>query len=121
REHRESSSDIGFGLDTVARAADASVRRMQDRLKQLSEQRRALEGQARTAESERRQLEAIINAMSEPIIVTDAFNELAVANDAAAVLWHIDPQRSRRQSIEQVLGDPVLAQIIRDMRNRGQA
>ena len=111
--------DGRFGLDEVARAMEKTVRDIRFRLEKVIAQRRELEVQVRIAEAERQHAEAIINAISDAVIVTDAFNEVAIANASAAKLLGFPLEDARRRPVEGVLTDPALVQMIKDTREIG--
>lgn len=110
-----------FGLEETAAIAQRATADTRERLKHLCDHRRELEAQARVAESERRHLEAIVNAIADAVVVTDAFNEIVLANEAAARVIGFDARSSLRRPVDQVIHDPTLVKLIRDAREGGQA
>ncbi len=99
----------GVVTETTARLRgehDASVARC-----------RELELEARVNETQRRNLEAILNAISDGVIVTDAFNEIVLANGAAAQALRFDLGPSLRRPIDEVLDDARLVKLIKDARD----
>ncbi len=104
------------GLRDLANAVDHSVGKLRRRIDTLMQQRRELEIHVRISEAQRRHAEAILNAISDGVIVTDAFNEVALANESAARLLQFDLRRAVRRPIERVVTHPVLVKLIKDMR-----
>ncbi len=112
---------LSYGLNEIA---DASLRVLDEtrrRADELTRTRREIEIQLRIAEAERRHLEAILNSMADAVIVTDAFNEIALANQAAASVLGFHLQQAMRQPIDQVLTYPDLVKLIKDTREGGNA
>ncbi len=115
-EGREPTARFGMGLAPIAAAADHAAAAMRERIDQLSSKRRELEIQLRIAEAERRHAEAILNSITDAVLVTDGFNELSLANDAAARTLGFDAGFARRRPIDQVVNDSALVKLIKDMR-----
>jgi two-component system phosphate regulon sensor histidine kinase PhoR len=106
-------------LEPIWNAHEAVTRRLQDKIEQVNARRRELEIQARLAESERQHMEAIVASVADAVLVTDAFNEVAMANEPAAAALRICNDDYRHQSLEQVIHDPVLVKLIKDARESG--
>ncbi|MEM8495976.1 MAG: ATP-binding protein, partial [Planctomycetota bacterium] len=87
----------------------------------LHQHRRELELTSRVSEAERRNLEAILNAISDGVVVTDAFNEVTLANGAAARALEFELEQSLRRPLEEILVDPRLVKLIKDTRDAGPA
>ena len=107
------------GLEPVAQAVERAVHQMRNRLDRLVSKRRELEVQVRVAEAERRHAESIINSINDAVIVTDAFNEVAIANASAAQLLGFPLDDAMRQPVDGVLDDPTLVKLIKDTREIG--
>jgi signal transduction histidine kinase len=60
----------------------------------------------------RRQLEAIINSTPDPVLVTDQRNRLLLANRAAGQSFDISVSRSIGQSIEKVIAQQPLVELL---------
>jgi two-component system, OmpR family, phosphate regulon sensor histidine kinase PhoR len=91
---------------------------LQGRSESLSLQKKNLEIQLRLADTQRRQAETMIHGISDAVIVTDAYDELLLANPAAAELFKFNLAESTRRPIALLLGDKAtaLAADITDMR-----
>ncbi len=120
-EGRVPSVRLGMGLAPIAAAADQAVQGLKQRIDQLTAKRRELEIQLRIAEAERRHAEAILNTITDAVLVTDGFNELALANDAAARTLGFEGGYARRRPIDQVVQDATLVKLIKDMRETATA
>lgn len=105
-----------FGFVEVADTVEGSVAQLRRRVEDLAGSRRELEVQVRVAEAERQHLEAILNAITDAVIVTDAFNEIAVVNGAAARVLDFDLGAATRSPVDQVVRDPKLVNLIKDAR-----
>jgi two-component system phosphate regulon sensor histidine kinase PhoR len=83
----------------------------------LALQKKNLEIQLRLADAQRRQAETMIHGISDAVIVTDAFNELLLANPAAADVFGFELTACTRQPVAQLLGDKAarLSADIADM------
>lgn len=77
---------------------------------------RELEIQLKIATAERQHAEAIIYSISDAVLVTDRFDELMLANDAAARTFDFDLDRAHRTPIDRVLRDARIIEMVRDMR-----
>jgi len=105
-----------FGLDRVLPVVQEQTAQLRGRVSELAAHRRELEIQARIAEAERQHLSAILNSISDAVIVTDAFNDVALVNGAAGRIFGFDAQAASRRPIDQVVHDPTLLGLIRDTR-----
>ncbi len=91
---------------------------LRGRSESLSLQKKNLEIQLRLADAQRRQAETMIHGISDAVIVTDAYDELLLANPAAADLFKFNLEQSTRRPIALLLGEKAaaLAADIADLR-----
>ena len=83
----------------------------------LQVQKKNLEIQLRLADAQRRQSQIMIHGISDAVLITDAFDELLQANEAAGALFGFDVNDAVRKPIAQLLGEKMrLAADITDMR-----
>src|SRR3989442_1316108 len=75
-----------------------------------------LEIQLKVAHAERQHAEAIIYSISDAVLVTDPFDELVLANESAAKTFEFDLSKVARSPVDQVLHDPRMIGMIREMR-----
>lgn len=108
-------------LSQAARAMSQTVRQLTQEINGLHQNRRELELTSRVSEAERRNLEAILNAISDGVVVTDAFNEVTLANGAAARALEFELEQSLRRPLEEILVDSRLVKLIKDTRDAGPA
>jgi two-component system phosphate regulon sensor histidine kinase PhoR len=100
----------------LLRVFEQSFGQLTQRIDALVNHRRELRIEARVAESELRHTEAVIHAITDAVIVTDAFNEIVLANQAAANLLQFDLEASLRLPMDKVIRDAALAKLIKDTR-----
>ncbi len=96
-------------VNEMVETADRSVSEAVLRMKEL-------EIQLKVATAQRQHAEAILYSISDAVFVTDTFDELVLANEAAARTFQFDLERSRRLPINQVIADEKLVELVRDMR-----
>ena len=101
----------------LTRAFTATVDVFRQREQSLRSQLSDLEIRHRVSEAERRQIEAVLHALRDAVIVTDAFNEIVMANQAAANILGFDRKASIHKSIDEVFADATLCTLIRDTRD----
>ncbi|MCC6422655.1 MAG: PAS domain-containing protein [Phycisphaerales bacterium] len=99
-------------VSTINHALEA----VQNTIKTAGIKTKELEIQLKVATAERQHAEAIIYSISDAVLVTDRFDELMLANDAAARTFDFDLNRAQRSPIDQVLHDPRIIEMVRDMR-----
>ena len=81
----------------------------------LAGAKKNLEIQLRLADSQRRQSETMIHGISDAVIVTDAFDELLLANPAAAAVFGLDMATAARRPVAQLLGEKAGARLAADI------
>lgn len=95
---------------TVTRA----VTDARDGAHQLEQQQRALQVELRIKDLQRQRADAILDSLTEAVIVTDAFHELVTANEAAARLFALDLANDLCRPIDQVIADPTITKHVKD-------
>jgi two-component system phosphate regulon sensor histidine kinase PhoR len=101
----------------VTRAFTATVDVFRQREQALRSQLSDLEIRHRVSEAERRQIEAVLHALRDAVIVTDAFNEIVMANQAAANILGFDRKTAIHMPIEEIISDKALCTLVRDARD----
>ena len=89
-------------------------------LDSLRAENRELQIQARIAAAEKSHTEAIIFSISDAVIVTNRFDELVLANEAAERLFGFKLASSQRKTIDRVVPDGTLVRLIRETRSHGR-
>ncbi|MDH3584179.1 MAG: cell wall metabolism sensor histidine kinase WalK, partial [Phycisphaerae bacterium] len=100
-------------------AINAAFSHLHRSVEKLEAKRRELEIQVRIAQSELQDGQAVLHAISDAVVVTDAFNELSLANPTAARILHFNPDDDESQPIDRFLSDPMLVKLIKDAREIG--
>ncbi|MCI0630721.1 MAG: cell wall metabolism sensor histidine kinase WalK [Phycisphaerales bacterium] len=104
-------------LQPISRAFIGAVDQFQQRERALRNQLGDLEIRHRVSEAERRQVEAVLHALRDAVVVTDAFNEVVMANQTAAAVLGFDLKAALHKPIDDVIHDQALRQLIRDTRD----
>ncbi len=118
-ELSEASCRPRWWMRGVADAVNRTLNRQRQQIDQLTAQKRELEIQCRVVEAERQHAEGILHTLSDAVLVTDAFNEVALANDAAAEALRFDLEQTPHQPIDRVVNDATLVKLIKDTRESG--
>ncbi|MCY2931985.1 MAG: ATP-binding protein [Planctomycetota bacterium] len=92
-----------------------------NQIERLKGERRELQIHARVAETEKHNAEAIIFSISDAVLVTNRYDELLLANEAAEKLLNFKLAGNQRKNVDSVLGDATLVQLIRDTRSHGRS
>ncbi len=101
----------------ITRAFTGTLDVFRQREQALRNQLGDLEIRHRVSEAERRQIEAVLHSLRDAVIVTDAFNEIVMANQSAADILGFDRRSAIHKSIDEVIADRTLCQLIRDARD----
>ena len=109
---------FAFLQRALSELADSAERAVADAAFRAKE----LEVQLKVATAERHHAEAIIYSISDAVLVTDAFDELVLANDAAARAFGFELGAVGRKPLDQILHDPAMIGLIRQTRrNDGES
>lgn len=106
-------------LKPIAEQLSIALRAWSDRCENLTVRLREAEICQKVTEAERRHYEAVLHSLKDAVVVTDAFNELAMANEPAARLLGFNLQESIHKPITQLITDSVLAQQITEVGQSG--
>lgn len=80
---------------------------------------RELEVRWRVSESERRRIESTLDSLRDAVIVTDNFDELTMANEAAAALLRFDREACVHKGIAELIRDETIVRLIHQTRESG--
>jgi two-component system phosphate regulon sensor histidine kinase PhoR len=80
-----------------------------------------LQIQFRLAAAEKHHTEAIILSITDGVIVTNRFDEMVLANEAAETMLGFQLSASIRKNIDRVLSDGTLVRLIRETRAHGRS
>jgi len=109
----------GEELASVARLLNDYLLSIRKNMNRLRSENRELQIQARIAAAEKHHTEAIIFSISDAVIVTNRFDELLLANDAAEKLLGFQLAWAVRKNIDRILSDGTLVRLIRETRSHG--
>ena len=100
---------LASGINEMLEHAERAVTDAAMKLKEL-------EIQLKVATAQRHHAQAIIYSISDAVLVTDPFDELVLANEAAARTFDFDLAQASRLPIDRVLADAKMVELVRDMR-----
>ena len=106
-------------LVPVVRPINNVLARCRQEMDALRDVNRELKIQARVTDAEKQHTEAIIDSISDAVVVTNRFDELAMANAAAEELFDFTIAGALRKSINHVVNDGTLVRLIADTRKHG--
>lgn len=90
-----------------------------ERRRELQSRIRDLELLQRATDAERSQLQGVLDELRDAVIVTDAFDEVLIANRAAAEALGFSREVVRRKPVGALVKDARLLQVMRDVREAG--
>jgi two-component system phosphate regulon sensor histidine kinase PhoR len=75
--------------------------------------------QMKVLEAEKRHVEAVIHAISDGVVVTDAFGDVVLANAAAEAIFGFQFNPAARRPVDEVIGDTDFLALLGEMRESG--
>lgn len=108
--------DVPTDLRPVWQAIEHHARLVGERVGELADMHRKMQLDLTLAETNRRRTLAIVNALAEPVIVTDAFDQITLINAAAAELTGVDADAALRKRIDDVVNDAEVVKTIKESR-----
>ncbi|RPI59236.1 MAG: PAS domain-containing protein [Planctomycetaceae bacterium] len=108
-------------LGQITRPLNEFLTGTRRQLEELRAENRELQIQTRIASAEKHHTEAIIFSISDAVIVTNRFDELLLANEAAEKLLGFKMSGSLRKNIDRVMADNTLVRLIRETRSHGKS
>ena len=75
--------------------------------------------QMKVLAAEKRHIESVIHAISDGVVVTDAFGDMLLANGAAERIFGFTFANAVRKPIEDVIADKGFLSLVREMRESG--
>jgi two-component system, OmpR family, phosphate regulon sensor histidine kinase PhoR len=106
-------------LAALVRSLNDGLAHAEKQVLEATAQLRELEIQLKVARGQRQQARSIIRTINDPVLVSDAFDEVLLANDALRRVFNVHGEEIERRPLEAVTADPALAQAIRDVRASG--
>jgi len=127
-EHMSRTGKLGLvqvssgenNLSPIAQPLNSLLSSTRLQLEQLTALNQELRVQSKLATREKHNVESIIYSISEAVVVTNRFDELILANPRAEQLLGFRFSRNIRRSIDRVLPDSRLVQMIRETRQAGE-
>jgi len=104
-------------LARLARPLNDFLTSTKKQLEDLRSHNRELQIQSRIAAAEKSHTEAIIFSISDAVIVTNRFDELLLANEAAEKLLGFKLESGLRKNIDRIISDGTLVRLIRETRS----
>lgn len=108
-------------LPEVTRPLNVVLQQAARTVEDVRAEQHELQIQLRVASAEKKHTEAIIFSISDAVIVTNRFDELLLANEAAERVLGFKAGDSLRMNIDRVLSDGTLVRLIRETRAHGRA
>ncbi|MBN1341843.1 MAG: PAS domain-containing protein [Phycisphaerae bacterium] len=103
-------------LAGLVAALNVYVSQIRNRGARMRLQKKELDIQTRIAEAEKRCVETVVEKISEPVIITDAFDEVVLANRGAQEVFGFSLGAAVRQPLHQAIRNPAMVQLIKAMR-----
>ena len=113
-------ADSSGELTQITKPLNEFLTATKSRLEELQSANRELQIQSRITAAEKHHTEAIIFSISDGVIVTNRFDELLLANEAAEKLLGFKLENSLRKNINRVIPDGTLVRLIRETRSHGR-
>lgn len=110
------STPLGAELKPLWEAVERQTAEVSRQLEELLAERKELGLELSLIDVQKRQAEAILRSISDPVIVTDAYDQLVMANPAAEELFSFRCPDAYRQPIDQLIQDEKLVATIRQAR-----
>ncbi|MCK4601863.1 MAG: PAS domain-containing protein, partial [Phycisphaerae bacterium] len=107
-------------LAQITRPLNEFLTATRAQVEQLRGENRELQIQSRIASAEKHHTEAIIFSISDAVIVTNRFDELILANEAAEKLLGFKLAGSLRKNIDRIISDGTLVRLVRETRSHGR-
>jgi len=108
-------------MEKLARPLNQFLSSTREQLEAIRSENRELQIQSRITAAEKNHTEAIIFSISDAVIVTNRFDELVLANEAAETLLGFKFQTSLRKNIDRIISDGTLVRLIRETRSHERA
>jgi len=103
-------------LRPLVHSCTALVDHWRQRTAQAEARSREIEIRHRISEADRKHTEAILHSLRDAVLVTDSFNEVMMANEAAGELLGFNAAEAGHQPVDRLLDDEVLLGLIKDTR-----
>ena len=98
----------------LTRAFTSAVDQFRQREQMLTNELRQVEIRCSVSEAEQRQTEAVLHALRDAVLVTNAFGDIVVANEAAGQILDFDPAQAIHRPLEEFVRDKRFCQLVSD-------
>ena len=106
-------------LGRLGHAVNHYLAFVKDEIEQSSLTAKERRIQIKVLEAERRHIESVIHAISDGVIVTGAFGDLLLANEAAEKIFGFRFETAVRKPVEEVITDRGFLGLLQEMRETG--
>ena len=103
-------------LGRLGHAVNRYLTFVKDQIEQARMTAKERQIQMKVIEAEKHHVEAVIHAISDGVIVTDAFGDLVLANEAAETIFGFRFDAAVRKPVEEVIRDETFLGLIGEMR-----
>ncbi|QOJ03773.1 MAG: PAS domain-containing protein [Planctomycetia bacterium] len=103
----------GGDAESLWTSIEAHATNIEQRVNELVQEQRRLQLEASLHSAQRRNLEAILHGMAEPLLVVDRFERIVFVNQVAAELLEITTNDAIRQPLDQVVSNAKLIDVVR--------
>jgi signal transduction histidine kinase len=107
-------------LSGLVVAINGYVAQLQNRTARLQLQKKELDIQTRIIEAEMRCVETVVAKITDPVIVTDAFDDVVLTNIAAQKVLGFALGAAQRQAVHRAIANPGIVKLIKSMRSADQ-
>ncbi|MDY6913930.1 MAG: ATP-binding protein [Planctomycetota bacterium] len=104
-------------LSQITKPLNEFLTTMRLQIDNLRSENRELQIQSQISSAEKHHAEAIIFSISDAVIVTNRFDELILANEAAEKLLGFKLAGGLRKNIDRIISDGTLVRLIRETRS----
>ena len=112
----ESEADA---IGRLGRAVNRYLSFVKEEIEQAHMAAKERQIQMKVLEAEKRHVEAVIHSISDAVLVTDAFGDLVLANEAAEGIFGFRFDAASRRAVEEVVQDETLRALLKEMREAG--
>lgn len=103
-------------LQQVWSAVEQHATSLSGQLQRIKSDQKQMELALSLSGVQKQQAEAVLRAISDPVLVTDAYDQLVQANPAAEELFGIKGDQSTRMPVSEIISDEKIVAAIRDSR-----
>jgi len=106
-------------LGRLGHAINRYLRFVKDEVEQSHIAVKERQIQVKVLEAEKRHVEAVIHAISDGVLVMDAFGDLVLTNEAAEAIFGFEFEPGRRKPVEETVTDERFLALLREMQDQG--